>query len=93
MIPSDLAARLRLLSEASFFDLGGHSVLATRVVAQLRKREHPGITLRMLFDSPAVADLARVIVGGGSRHIKLSVTPAALSAVGVEFVDRLALPS
>ncbi len=32
----------------------------------------------------------RVIVGGGSRSIKLSVTPTALEAVGGEFVTDLA---
>jgi len=48
-------------AQASFFDLGGHSILATRVVAVLRKRGFPGITLRMLFESPTVAALGRKI--------------------------------
>ncbi len=39
-----------------------------------------------------IARLDRVIVGGGSRAIKLSVPPAALAAVGGEFVTDLALP-
>lgn len=39
-----------------------------------------------------VRDLDRVIVGGGSRSIKLSVTPASLQAVGGEFVEDLAVP-
>lgn len=38
-----------------------------------------------------IARLDRVIVGGGSRAIKLSIPPAALQAVGAEFVDDLAL--
>lgn len=38
-----------------------------------------------------IADLERVIVGGGSRSIKLSVPPAALTATGAEFVDDLAV--
>jgi prolyl-tRNA editing enzyme YbaK/EbsC (Cys-tRNA(Pro) deacylase) len=37
-----------------------------------------------------IADLDAVIVGGGSRSIKLSVAPAALAKVGFEFVDGLA---
>lgn len=49
----------RVGAEASFFDLGGHSVLATRVVAQLRKLGHADVTLRMLFESATVAVLAR----------------------------------
>jgi prolyl-tRNA editing enzyme YbaK/EbsC (Cys-tRNA(Pro) deacylase) len=47
--------------------------------------------LRMWVDA-RVRALDRVIVGGGSRSIKLSVTPAALEAVGAEFVDDLAVP-
>src|SRR6056297_2015900 len=39
-----------------------------------------------------IADLERVIVGGGSRRLKLSVAPAALTAVGGEFVEDLATP-
>lgn len=39
-----------------------------------------------------IAEHDRVIVGGGSRRLKLSVPPAALVAVGGELVDDLALP-
>jgi prolyl-tRNA editing enzyme YbaK/EbsC (Cys-tRNA(Pro) deacylase) len=39
-----------------------------------------------------IGDLDRVIVGGGSRSLKLSVAPAALLAVGGELVEDLALP-
>lgn len=39
-----------------------------------------------------IADLDRVIVGGGGRSLKLSVTPAALAAAGFAFVDDLAMP-
>jgi prolyl-tRNA editing enzyme YbaK/EbsC (Cys-tRNA(Pro) deacylase) len=39
-----------------------------------------------------IAALDRVIVGGGSRRLKLSVAPAALTAIGGRFVDDLALP-
>ena len=38
-----------------------------------------------------IADLDRVIVGGGSRALKLWVAPAALQAVGFEFVEDLAV--
>ncbi len=37
-----------------------------------------------------VGELDRVIVGGGSRALKLYVAPAALTAVGGEFVEDLA---
>lgn len=45
-----------------------------------------------LYLDARIADLERVIVGGGSRRLKLSVAPAALVAVGGTFVDDLAVP-
>jgi prolyl-tRNA editing enzyme YbaK/EbsC (Cys-tRNA(Pro) deacylase) len=39
-----------------------------------------------------IAALDRVIVGGGSRRLKLNVAPAALPAVGGEYVEDLAVP-
>ena len=45
-----------------------------------------------LWVDARIAALDRVIVGGGSRAIKLLVTPAALAAVGAEFVPDLARP-
>jgi prolyl-tRNA editing enzyme YbaK/EbsC (Cys-tRNA(Pro) deacylase) len=39
-----------------------------------------------------IADLDRVIVGGGSRRLKLYVAPAALEAVGGTYVEDLAVP-
>jgi prolyl-tRNA editing enzyme YbaK/EbsC (Cys-tRNA(Pro) deacylase) len=44
-----------------------------------------------LWVDQRIADLDRVIVGGGSRSLKLSVTPAALAAIGGEFVPDLAV--
>jgi prolyl-tRNA editing enzyme YbaK/EbsC (Cys-tRNA(Pro) deacylase) len=39
-----------------------------------------------------IAELDRVIVGGGSRRLKLHVDPAALVAVGGTYVEDLAVP-
>lgn len=45
-----------------------------------------------LWIDARVGELDRVIVGGGSRRLKLSVSPAALVAVGGELVEDLAMP-
>lgn len=44
-----------------------------------------------LWVDARIAALDRVIVGGGSRNLKLAVPPTALAAVGAEFVEDLAL--
>ncbi len=43
-----------------------------------------------LWIDARIADLDRVIVGGGSRRLKLHVAPAALVAAGGELVEDLA---
>lgn len=44
-----------------------------------------------LWIDAKIGRLDRVIVGGGSRRLKLYVAPAALSAIGGELVDDLAM--
>ena len=45
----------------NFFDLGGHSLLGTRVIARLRSSFNVDIALRTLFELPTVAGLAEHI--------------------------------
>lgn len=46
----------------NFFDLGGHSLAATRVVSQVIEQFQLEIPLQALFQSPTVAEMASVIV-------------------------------
>ncbi len=45
----------------NFFELGGHSLLATQVIARLREAFQTDVPLRLIFESPTVAELAEYI--------------------------------
>ncbi|GAA5964095.1 hypothetical protein JCM3765_000901 [Sporobolomyces pararoseus] len=45
--------------DESFFDLGGHSILATRLIFELRKTLAVGAPLGLVFDFPTIRSLAK----------------------------------
>lgn len=46
-----------------------------------------------LYVDAAIMDLPWIILGGGSRSIKVKIDPAALAALGAEVVEGLAAPA
>ena len=52
--------------DESFFDLGGDSLSAMRVIAAINTSLDAGLAVRTLFEAPTVAQLApRIGAGGG----------------------------
>jgi len=45
----------------NFFDLGGHSLMATQVVSRLRERFAAEVPVRAMFDLPTISRLARIV--------------------------------
>ncbi|MFJ9770762.1 amino acid adenylation domain-containing protein [Kitasatospora sp. NPDC101157] len=57
----DVLGRERVLATDDFFALGGHSLVALRVVADLRKQRGTVIPTRLVYQNPRLRDLARAI--------------------------------
>ena len=62
----------------NFFDLGGHSLAATRVVSRVFEQYQLAIPLQSLFQSPTVAEMAAVIAEHQGKGLEASQLTAIL---------------
>ena len=58
---SDVLGVDRVGVRDKFFDLGGHSLMATQILSRVRQQFNVELPLRQLFDTPTVANLSRLI--------------------------------
>ncbi|WP_452299540.1 amino acid adenylation domain-containing protein, partial [Mycolicibacterium holsaticum] len=83
----------------SFFDLGGDSLSAMRLVAAVNTGLESGLSVRALFEAPSIAQLAARITGGGGRLEPLTAMerppaiPLSFSQNRLWFLDQLQGPS
>lgn len=61
VIWKDLLQVERVGRADNFFHLGGHSLIATRLVSKIRQTESIEVPLRAIFEHPTLCDLAHVI--------------------------------
>ena len=55
----------RVAADDDFFDLGGHSILATRMCSRLQRSLDGDVSVRTVFENPTPRSLARAIDGRG----------------------------
>ena len=83
----------------SFFDLGGDSILAMRLVAAINKSLDAHLSVRALFDAPTVARLTACLGGdsGGREPLvagqRPAVVPLSFAQSRLWFLDQLQGPS
>ncbi|RFU11951.1 SDR family NAD(P)-dependent oxidoreductase [Rhodobacteraceae bacterium W635] len=61
----DLLGVARVGAEDSFFDLGGHSLIAVRLFAMIRKRWSVDFPISVLFEAPTIRKIAALIAAQG----------------------------
>ena len=61
----DLLGVDRVGAEDSFFDLGGHSLIAVRLFAQIRKAYQVDLPISVLFEAPTIRKCAGLIAAEG----------------------------
>ncbi len=79
----------------NFFDLGGHSLLITRVVNKIRDTFGIEVPLRTLFDAPTVRGVAGLVQAGGTARASVipverpEVVPPSFAQRRLWFLNRM----
>jgi amino acid adenylation domain-containing protein/FkbM family methyltransferase len=95
----ELLGRQRVSAGDSFFDLGGHSLVATQLISRLRERWGVELTLGAIFAHPTLAALATLVetqraspsrmVGGIVPVERTAALPLSFSQERIWFLQQL----
>jgi len=80
---AEVLRRDRVSSEDNFFDLGGHSLMATQIVSRVREHFRVELAMRILFEKPTIHGLAEAIdvaQAGGTESAESPIVPVAREA-------------
>ncbi len=58
---AEVLRRDHISTQDNFFDLGGHSLMATQVISRLREQFRVEVAMRILFETPTIVELAKAI--------------------------------
>ncbi|WP_155766754.1 condensation domain-containing protein, partial [Mycobacterium intracellulare] len=98
-IYADVLGIERVGVDQSFFDLGGDSLLATRLVAVVNTSLDADLSVPTLFDAPTVGQLALRVGGDGGRREPVvaverpEAIPLSFAQQRLWFIDQLQGPS
>jgi amino acid adenylation domain-containing protein/non-ribosomal peptide synthase protein (TIGR01720 family) len=98
-IYADVLGVDRVGADVSFFDLGGDSLSAMRLIAAVNATLDAGLAVRTIFEAPTVAQLATRVGAEGERPAPLvaverpAVVPLSFAQSRLWFVDQLQGPS
>jgi L-2-aminoadipate reductase len=74
--------------DENFFDLGGHSILATRLIFEIRKTFVVNAPLGLIFDEPTIAGLSKAIDSLRNADLGLTGAPDFMNPVAQNDTEK-----
>ncbi|HEY9832540.1 MAG TPA: amino acid adenylation domain-containing protein, partial [Stenomitos sp.] len=76
----------------NFFDLGGHSLIATQLISRVHKILRTQLTLRDLFEEPTIANISKILIANEAKAgqtEKIALTLKKIKTMSAEEKEKL----